>query len=181
MYFGVTFLTGQENHPTFSTYSQFWPWRGLGWVPKMVKPWFGMGQGNVWWIWWGYGHYWPRKKIFWPVAPFFWIHTTPCHNKDDDKDKDKYMAAPGPSNLIHCHVHVSFMQIYGVVVHVWFEMQQTSLDQVMHLPIIDCTAHSAGVSHWYRHRYCRWCWFWYWFWFWFSFWYWFCFWFCLWY
>ena len=60
-YFGVTFLTGQENHPTFSTYSQFWPWRGLGWVPKMVKPWFGMGQGNVWWIWWGFGHYWPRN------------------------------------------------------------------------------------------------------------------------
>ena len=25
---------------------------------------------------------------------------TPCHNKDNDKDKDKYMAAPGPSNLI---------------------------------------------------------------------------------
>ena len=30
------------------------------WVGSQ-KPGFGMGQGNVWWVWWGYGHYWPRN------------------------------------------------------------------------------------------------------------------------
>ena len=59
-YFGVTFLTGQENLPTFSTYKQFWPWWGLGWVPKMFKPGFGMGQVHAWWFWWVYGQYWSR-------------------------------------------------------------------------------------------------------------------------
>ena len=29
---------------------------GVGWVSEIVKPGFGMGQGNVWWVWWGYGH-----------------------------------------------------------------------------------------------------------------------------
>ena len=29
-----------------------------------------MGQGNVWWIWWGYGHYWPCNKIFGRWHPF---------------------------------------------------------------------------------------------------------------
>ncbi len=57
----VTFLTGQENHPTFNTFRQFWPWWGVAVVEKIVKPHFGIGQGNVWWVWWGYGHYWPRN------------------------------------------------------------------------------------------------------------------------
>ena len=57
----VTFLTGQENHPTFNTFRQLWPWWGVRVVEKIVKPHFGIGQGNVWWVWWGYGHYWPRN------------------------------------------------------------------------------------------------------------------------
>ena len=60
----VTFWTGQENHPTFNTFNTFkqlWPWWGVGVVEKIVKPHFGIGQGNVWWVWWGYGHYWPRN------------------------------------------------------------------------------------------------------------------------
>ena len=60
----VTFLTGQENHPTFNTFRQFWPWWGVAVVEKIVKPHFGIGQGNVWWVWWGYGHYWPRNWFF---------------------------------------------------------------------------------------------------------------------
>ena len=35
LYFGVTFLTGQENHPTFSTYRLFWPWWGWGGSQKL--------------------------------------------------------------------------------------------------------------------------------------------------
>ena len=57
----VNFLAGQENHPTFNIYGQLWPWWGVGVVEKMVKPQFGIGQGNVWWVWWGCGHYWPRN------------------------------------------------------------------------------------------------------------------------
>ena len=47
-YFGVTFLTGQENHPTFTTFRQLWPWWGVRVGKKIVKPHFGIGQGNVW-------------------------------------------------------------------------------------------------------------------------------------
>ena len=46
-YFGVTFLTGQENLPTFSTY-------GSVSTLQMYTPGFGM----VWWVYW---HYWPRN------------------------------------------------------------------------------------------------------------------------
>ena len=42
-------------------YGQLWPWWGVVVVEKMVRPQFGIGQGNVWWVWWGYGHYWPRN------------------------------------------------------------------------------------------------------------------------
>ena len=47
-YFGVTFLTGQENHPTFNTFRQLWPWWGVRVVEKIIQPHFGIGQGNVW-------------------------------------------------------------------------------------------------------------------------------------
>ena len=32
---------------SFNTYRQYWPWWGVGWVSRIFKPGFGMGQGNV--------------------------------------------------------------------------------------------------------------------------------------
>ena len=53
-----------ENHPTFNTFRHLWPWWGVRVVEKIVKPHFCIGQGNVCWVWWGYGRHDICQKVY---------------------------------------------------------------------------------------------------------------------